>query len=249
MKSRLLRLATAIYPPAWRERYGEEMSHLCDELVAAGEGKPFWLACAMLPQAFLERARALHPRVLIVSAATAVVLVAGTTAVLSDGFGLAASEHVSGHWLEPHSSVDSRLVTLTHGAAQASTTMHEAGGYVLLARVSAPRGARVEVYATQLLPPPNHFSAVFSTFPLARNDVLLSCRSHSGVRTCTQGGLWGCPLEASSWRLRIVKEGGPAGPVQVDFLVGRRPLNLSTSQTDSWVARFDTSWRPARASS
>jgi hypothetical protein len=35
----------------------------------------------------------------------------------------------------------------------------------------------------------------------------------------------------------------------VDLIVGERPVDLSQARTDSWVARFDASWKGAGAAS
>ena len=247
MKRRLFNAVMAIYPPAWRTRYREELSDLCEELIAAREATPARLAMAILPRALIERVRAPRPRVLFASAAVGLAVMGA--AVLWDGFGLAGSASPPVGWLGPHSALHSRLVRLPAGKVEMVTTMREPGGYLLLARVSAPAGMRVEVFATQLVPPPSQYSAVFSTFRLAHNDILLSCRAHAGATTCTQGGLEWCPLGPSVWRLQVVKNGGPAGLAQVDLIVGERPVDLSQARTDSWVARFDASWKGAGAAS
>ena len=40
MNRRLLRALLALYPRAWRDRYGAEVAHLTGELIAAGETTP-----------------------------------------------------------------------------------------------------------------------------------------------------------------------------------------------------------------
>lgn len=239
MRPRLWRVAARLYPAAWRARYAEELSDLCDELVAVGETTPTRLSAGLLPAALAERARSASRLTLI---ATGVALLALSSAVAANAFGLLGAGPRISHWLGPHTTRDSRLITLRRGEVETETSMREPGGYILLAQVSAPKDVRIVVYATAEQAPPNRFTGVFSTFPLGHDDILLSCHSYGAERTCTQGGLEWCPLIPSKWRLRIVKESGPASRVQLNFLVGARPTNLSVGKTDSWVTRFDVSW-------
>lgn len=54
--SRLVRLARAAYPPWWRDRYGDELASLCDDLVAEGR-RPARLAAGLLVGALDARVR------------------------------------------------------------------------------------------------------------------------------------------------------------------------------------------------
>jgi phosphoserine phosphatase len=70
MSRRLFALVTALYPRAWRERYAEELSDLCEEFVDAGETTRLRLALTILFAAAVERFRSLRSsrhRVLLAS--------------------------------------------------------------------------------------------------------------------------------------------------------------------------------------
>jgi hypothetical protein len=103
------------------------------------------------------------------------------------------------------------------GRAEASFTIRERSGVILLARVSARRGVRAYVDATI----PGIAGVTIATVHNSR-DPSLSCRLHGGMDVCTQAEQW-CPMPAATWRLHVVKERGPAGPVLIDFVVGPKP--------------------------
>lgn len=103
------------------------------------------------------------------------------------------------------------------GHAEASFAMHEPAGVILLAQISAPRGVRAVVDATN----PFGGSARIATIA-DRRDHSRPCRLRDGVNVCTQA-YEACPLAEATWRFHIVKLSGPAGPVRVDFIVGARP--------------------------
>ena len=103
------------------------------------------------------------------------------------------------------------------GPAEASFAMHEPAGVILLAQISAPRGVRAVVDATN----PFGGSARIATIA-DRRDPSRPCRLRGGVNVCTQA-YEACPLVEATWRFHIVKLSGPAGPVRVDFIVGARP--------------------------
>jgi hypothetical protein len=103
------------------------------------------------------------------------------------------------------------------GRAEASFAMHEPAGVILLAQISAPRGVRAVVDAT------NPFGGSASVATIAtRRDPSHPCRLRDRVNVCTQA-YEACPLVEATWRFHIVKLSGPAGAVRVDFIVGARP--------------------------
>lgn len=105
--SRLVRLARAAYPPWWRDRYGDEMASLCDDLVAEGR-RPSRLAAGLLAGALDARVRgtglpaagpACRQRATGALATTAVATVASVPLLawmaMSTGD---RSQWTSGHW-------------------------------------------------------------------------------------------------------------------------------------------------------
>jgi hypothetical protein len=108
-------------------------------------------------------------------------------------------------------------LNLGPGRAQGTLSVREPSGVILLARIAAPRGVRAFVNATI----PGIAGVTISTVH-NRRDPSLSCRLHGGVSVCTQAEQW-CPMPAATWRLHVVKQSGPAGQVQIDFVVGPKP--------------------------
>jgi hypothetical protein len=93
MSRRLFALVTALYPRAWRERYAEELSDLCEEFVDAGETTRLHLALTILFAAAVERFRSLRSsrhRVLLASSTVLIVVLAAVT-FATNGFGLLVS--------------------------------------------------------------------------------------------------------------------------------------------------------------
>lgn len=78
MNRRLVRWLLALYPRAWRERYGPEVASLTGELISTGETTPLQAGLNLAGGAAIERARALaRPAVL----ATATVAITATAAI------------------------------------------------------------------------------------------------------------------------------------------------------------------------
>ncbi len=79
MNRRLSRWLMALYPRAFRDRYGQEVSSLTDELIGAGETTPLRAGFDLTFSAVSERGRALsRPRkVLATAMAFAVLLILG----------------------------------------------------------------------------------------------------------------------------------------------------------------------------
>jgi len=73
MNRRLL----ALYPRAWRDRYGTEVADLADELVAAGETTPLRASLGLVAGAAAERWRIAASRAVLVPAAAAAAVAAG----------------------------------------------------------------------------------------------------------------------------------------------------------------------------
>jgi hypothetical protein len=117
----------------------------------------------------------------------------------------------------------STTIHLAQGRQRAAFTMRESGGVILLYRISAPIGTRIQG-TTQLNPP-------FGSAPLriATSRVGPSSRCHRTTArvTCTVSEAW-CPLMAGDWHVHLRKLAGPPGNVTVWFHVGQPP----TAQAD-----------------
>jgi hypothetical protein len=205
-------LATAFYPRRWRERYAEELSDLCEEFVTAGETTQARLALAILVAATVERFRAVRssPHRMLLGASTTVVVVLAAIVFVTNGFSLFSSA------LPTKASVQSELLRLGQGQAQATSSIREPKGVILLARISAPRGLRAYVNAT--IP---GVAGVKIPTVASESDPSLSCQLNGGLSVCTQAMEW-CPMPKATWTLHVVKQSGPAGLVRVDFVVGPR---------------------------
>jgi hypothetical protein len=84
MNRRVTRLLLALYPRAWRDRYGAEVASLTDELIRAGETTPLPAGLNLFAGAAVERARALaasRSALAVTSAAAIVAMVGGAYAV------------------------------------------------------------------------------------------------------------------------------------------------------------------------
>jgi hypothetical protein len=109
-----------------------------------------------------------------------------------------------------------RTLTLPAGRAVRRFTLREPAGVIVLSRLTVPHGVRAYVDATI----PNIAGTRFST---ARpHDPALVCRRRGSFDECTQSQEW-CPMPAAVWRLHLVKQGGPAGPIRIDYRVGPPP--------------------------
>lgn len=137
-------------------------------------------------------------------------------AALLVAIGLAAAGPASAAAPAPRASSTTRTFVLRAGRAERSFTLRERGGVILLSRLTVPRGVRAYVDATI----PHVAGTRFST---ARpNDPALVCRYRGSQEVCTQAQEW-CPMPAARWRLRLVKQSGPAGTVRVDYVVAPPP--------------------------
>lgn len=84
MNRRVTRWLLALYPRAWRDRYGAEVVSLTNELIRAGETTPLPAGLNLVAGAAVERARALagsRSALLVSSAAVIVALAGGAFAV------------------------------------------------------------------------------------------------------------------------------------------------------------------------
>jgi hypothetical protein len=213
MRRRVFTIATAFYPRAWRARYAKELSDLCEEFVNAGETTQVRLVLAVLAAATLERLHGLQSsrHRLLLGASTAVVVALGAIALATNGFGLLVPA------LPTKGPVQSELLRLGEGQAQATSSLREPNGVILLARISVPNGVRAYVHAS--IP-----GGAGITIPTVQSgsDPSLSCQVSGGARVCTQAVEW-CPMPKADWTLQVVKQSGPAGLVRVDFVIGPRP--------------------------
>jgi hypothetical protein len=93
MNRRLLRGLLALYPRAFRDRYGAELASLTDDLVSAGEITPLLAALNLLRGAALEWGRVLTDsrRAGLAVGAAAVMAAAGSVIVAAAGIFSAAS--------------------------------------------------------------------------------------------------------------------------------------------------------------
>jgi hypothetical protein len=84
MNRRVTRLLVALYPRAWRDRYGAEVTSLTDELIRAGETTPLPAGLNLVAGAMMERARELagsRNALAVLSAAVIIAMVGGAYAV------------------------------------------------------------------------------------------------------------------------------------------------------------------------
>jgi hypothetical protein len=81
MNRRLACWLLALYPSAWRGRYGPEVASLNEELIALGETSRLRAGLNLVTGAAIERQRALarSPRAALTLAAAAVLIAAGIT--------------------------------------------------------------------------------------------------------------------------------------------------------------------------
>ena len=116
--------------------------------------------------------------------------------------------------------------TLSHtvqagpGRATAAFRLHEPYGVVLLFRATVPQGASVKIEARI----PGVAGVSLSTSPRDRKlwSPALTCRRRGRFDVCVQRAEW-CPMPEATWRFRLTKTSGPAGPIRVDFVVGDVP--------------------------
>ena len=87
MNRRVTRLLLALYPRAWRDRYGAEVASLTDELIRAGETTPLPAGLNLVAGAAAERARALagSRSALAVTSAAAIAAMVGGAFVVTGG--------------------------------------------------------------------------------------------------------------------------------------------------------------------
>jgi len=76
VNKRMTRWLLALYPRAWRDRYGAEVTSLTDELIRAGETTPLPAGLNLMAGAAVERARALAASRTVLTVSSAVVIVA-----------------------------------------------------------------------------------------------------------------------------------------------------------------------------
>ena len=105
---------------------------------------------------------------------------------------------------------------LAAGRAERRFTMRERSGAILLSRLTVPAGVRAYVDATIPRLAGTRFSAARA------HDPALRCRREGTSTVCTQAQEW-CPMPSADWRLHLVKQSGPAGPVRIDYVVGPPP--------------------------
>jgi hypothetical protein len=108
------------------------------------------------------------------------------------------------------------MVQLGPGRAEASFRLHRPEGVVLLFRTTVPHGATVRVDGR--LPG----VAGVSLDTTAQPSPVFRCRRHSATDVCVQQEER-CPMPEATWRFRVIKTSGPAGPIRVDFVVGNPP--------------------------
>jgi hypothetical protein len=109
--------------------------------------------------------------------------------------------------------------TSPRGRAQASFSIKEPAGVILLAQISVPHGTHAFVAASNPTSP--YGGTARMTTASVRPDPSLACHTQGGFDVCAQA-YEACPLGAAVWRLHVVKLSGPAGPIRVRFVVGPR---------------------------
>lgn len=111
----------------------------------------------------------------------------------------------------------SRTFNLEAGNVVREFTFRERSGVIIVNRLTVQRGVRAFVDARI----PGIAGAGVSTWP-RQSDPFLSCRNAGRTSICTQAEEW-CPMPQAIWRFRLVKLGGPAGPIRFDYLVAAPP--------------------------
>jgi hypothetical protein len=96
---------------------------------------------------------------------------------------------------------------LPRGHAEASFSVNEPAGLILLAQISVPTGARAFMNATTV-------GGAVRVTTWGAVGLSLACSTHGGTDVCKQL-MEPCPFGAAVWRLRVVKLSGPAGLVRV----------------------------------
>lgn len=137
---------------------------------------------------------------------------AAVVALLAESTAAAPSAPATRH----HST--SRTFLLGAGQAERRFLLRERSGVILLSRLTVPVGVRVYVDATI----PHLAGTRFST--PRPNDPALKCVRNGESLVCTQGQEW-CPMPAAVWHFHLVKQGGPAGAIRIDYVVGPPPPN------------------------
>jgi hypothetical protein len=107
MNRHLTRLLLALYPRAWRDRYGAEVVRLTEELIAAGEVTPAEGALNLAVAAAAERGRALADSRRTAAAMALAVLVA-----------MAGSLYVAGHARHLHPAIPASAAPARAGLAR-----------------------------------------------------------------------------------------------------------------------------------
>ena len=159
------------------------------------------------------RQRRRRNRAVALGASTAVAAVVAAMVTLGGGQPTGGRGHAA------RTPATTAVRHLTAGRRETKFSLREPAGVVLLARISAPRGVRAFVNATI----PGLAGVPIGTTPdrFGRNPT---CTVQGDMNVCTEAVQW-CPMPHATWRFRIIKAGGPAGDVRVDFIVGPKPRN------------------------
>jgi hypothetical protein len=113
----------------------------------------------------------------------------------------------------PASHAYSVAASFGAGAETKTFALEEPAGVILLYRLSAPAGTEVAATVQWL----------HVTVPLRiATDSPGACSTAAGRTTCTVGEEW-CPMNATTWRVRIEKRAGPPGEIRLWFRVGTPP--------------------------
>jgi hypothetical protein len=105
MRERFARRILLVYPREWRERYGDEVRELSQELASTGHSSWWRLAVGLLLSGFVERMRSWRRAKWITFASTCVVLAA--VAVVSLSMTTSGPFHAPGR--------ANRIATVAHG--------------------------------------------------------------------------------------------------------------------------------------
>jgi hypothetical protein len=95
MEARPLRWALALHPRAWRQRYGQELLDLSEELLTAHETTRSRLVLGLLASALAERTRAIlrMSRLAVLTSFVAVLVVVGAVALITGVFAPGTPAH------------------------------------------------------------------------------------------------------------------------------------------------------------
>jgi hypothetical protein len=185
VKIEMPRWVLRLYPADWRNRYGEELADLFEEMVRRRESTRLCLILGLLRGAFVERARSLYRgrRTMVVStlalivAATVFLTVGGVTSLPSAGRLPTKGNLPQNYAVSPNGSIDYKTIPDFISV----TKNHKTVGYVpsrdVFGIANAPDGGGlriVPVYASDLKTLVGHVYPFEGFVPLGKEPATCS---------------------------------------------------------------------------